>query len=256
MNPLEKSLIFITGTPRSGTSLMAKVIDSHPAIAILMENIFGNRRRHWIRADFWNSLTLLREEVWRVYSRFNEPIIGNKVVTPDVWDFEDIQVFCNLFKNYKVVFLVRDPRAVALSRYQREIDYSIVYTDKGRQNMMLNFESRFHAYISSWKHSIDIYWKLRETMMNQIKLIYYEDFCSDFEQQTHDIFNFLEIEFSQRVLDWYKYPHHDSMGRLTRNLKYRDVPVFKQIRTKYPKKISDILKSEQYNFQLWEKRKI
>lgn len=55
-DPLDKPLIFITGAPRSGTSMITKVIGAHPDTAILMENIFGNRRRHWTKAEFWNSL--------------------------------------------------------------------------------------------------------------------------------------------------------------------------------------------------------
>ena len=97
----EKPFVFITGAPRSGTSVLIKIIDAHPDIAILMENTFGNRRRHWKRVDYWNSSTHLKKEVGKIYSKFNESVIGNKVCTPDVWFVEDIHFFCKLFKNRK-----------------------------------------------------------------------------------------------------------------------------------------------------------
>ena len=84
-DPMNRMGVFVTGAPRSGTSMLTKVIDAHPDVAILMENIFQNRRRHWIKADFWNSPHTLKEEVSKVFSKLNEPVIGNKVCTPDVW---------------------------------------------------------------------------------------------------------------------------------------------------------------------------
>jgi hypothetical protein len=41
-NVFKKNMIFITGAPRSGTSLVTKILDSHPEHAIVMEDIFIN----------------------------------------------------------------------------------------------------------------------------------------------------------------------------------------------------------------------
>ena len=75
-------MIFITGSPRSGTSLVTKVLDSHKDIALLMENNFGNRRRHWSMPQEWSSSKLLSKKVGQVYKDIQEPIIGNKVCSP------------------------------------------------------------------------------------------------------------------------------------------------------------------------------
>ncbi|MCK4764881.1 MAG: sulfotransferase [Candidatus Aminicenantes bacterium] len=259
-NPFEKKFIFITGTPRSGSSMLTKVIDAHPDIAMLMENNFGNRRRHWEKNEAWNSPENLIKEVEILYSRLKEPIIGNKVCTPDVWCADDINMFCRLFKNFKILFIVRDPGAVALSRQTREVgkqDYSLVYNEKAKENILLNFKSQFHTYISSWRQSIETYWKLTDVFGDKVKIVYYEDFCDRFEEQAKKIFNFLDIKFSGRVLNWYKYPHYDGGGNMVRDLKYKDAPVF--ARSKYenhPKDLSEVLKTVEWQFHLWENRKL
>jgi hypothetical protein len=66
---LKKQLIFITGPPRSGLSILTEVIDAHPEIAVLMENIFDNRQRWWYKAAFWNSSEDFHKEVYEAYLR-------------------------------------------------------------------------------------------------------------------------------------------------------------------------------------------
>ncbi len=259
MNSTNRPLIFITGAPRSGTSMLAKVIDSHPDTAVLMENIFGNRRRQWQRADYWNSFENLKREAQKVYSRLKEPIVGNKVITPDVWDAGDILQFCRLFDSFKILFLVRDPRATALSRLKREpADFFEVFSREARENILLDFRNRFHTYISSWRQSVENYWKLRDGLgENKIKVVYYEDFCRDFENQVRDIFSFLKIPFTDSVLKWYEMPHHNAEGQLVRDLKYPDADVFLPTAIEqYPPELEEAVNTIEWQYDLWEKRRL
>ncbi|ACM19808.1 hypothetical protein Geob_1448 [Geotalea daltonii FRC-32] len=223
--PIEKSFVFITGTPRSGTSMLTKVIDAHPDAAILMENLFGNRRRHWERASFWNEPQLLQAEIEKVYSPFKQQLIGNKVCTPDVWSAEDIVTFCQFFSDSKFIFIVRDPIEVALSRFRRE-NYDKEFNSFARQHMQLDFRSRSFTYTSSWAGSIQNYWFLKELFPTKTLLIYYDDFCNTFEDHLHTLVDFLDLPFSEKMLKWHELPHHDSEGVLQVNLKYDDEPVF------------------------------
>ena len=256
MTRIEKPLIFITGAPRSGTSLLTKVIDSHPDIDILMENIFGNRRRHWKRAIYWHSPELLLEEVEKTYAPLKAPIVGNKVITPDVWDAGDILQFCRLFESFRIIFMARDPRMVALSRLRREpADFFAVYSPEARDNLLLDFSSRFHAYISSWRQSIENYWKFRDGLKEKVKLVYYDDFCLDFPDQVRGIFSFLEIPFSDSVLRWHEQPHHNAEGELVNDLKYPDTEVFSPPKPEaYPDELMEALGTIEWQYRLWEKR--
>jgi hypothetical protein len=224
----DKQFVFITGAPRTGTSMVTKIIDSHPDSIILMENIFGNRKRHFHREDFWNHDDLLKEKIRATYSGFTQMVLGNKVITPDVWAVEDIYRFCNFFENFKIVFLVRDPIAVVASRLKREpADFLLQFNESARKNLLLNFSTRTNAYLSSWRQSIENYWKLKEAIGSKIKLIYYENFCNDFENQLQGLFDFLELQICPEVVNWYAGLSHDFKGVLQSDLKYPDEPVFK-----------------------------
>jgi hypothetical protein len=259
MECLKKKLIFITGTPRSGTSLLTKIIDSHPDIALLMENIFGNRRRHWMRAEFWNSSQQLKKELKKTYYQLKEPVVGNKVVTPDVWDAGDIFQFCTSFQSFKIIYIVRDPKEVAFSRLKREPkDFLKVYSIEAQKNILLDFRSRFHTYISSWRQSIENYWKLKDAVEDKIKLVYYEDFCQDFENHIRDIFLFLNIDFSEKVLNWFDLPHHNQNGHLEKNLKYPDTGIITPSvsHEKIPKQLDEALELIKWQYDLWKNRNL
>lgn len=258
-DPMDRKGIFITGAPRSGTSMITKVIDAHPDVAILMENIFQNRRRHWNKATFWNSQQTLKEEVCNVFSKLNEPVIGNKVCTPDVWSADDILQFCHLFQDFKIVFVLRDPVQVALSRFRRE-DYAEEFNGIARENILLDFRSRFLTYTSSWRQSVETYWRLRDGYPERVCLVYYEDFCQNFEDEVKKLFTFLNLPFREEILNWHQYPHHDFKGDLISDLKYKDKPVGIEnnkgdnIPIEAKEQLNVAINSIDIHYSLWKKR--
>lgn len=87
---------------------------------------------------------------------------------------------------------MRGPVQVALSRFKREgYQYEKVFNYEGRRNILLDFQSQFHTYTSSWRQSIETYWKLRDGYPDKIYTLYYEDFCNQFKSQTKSLCNFL-----------------------------------------------------------------
>lgn len=259
--PLDRLGVFITGAPRSGTSMITKVIDAHPDVAVLMENIFQNRRRHWSKAAFWNSQQALKEETSKVFSKLKEPVVGNKVCTPDVWSADDILLFCRMFQDFKIVFIVRDPVNVALSRFRRE-DYEAEFNEEAKKNILLDFRTRFLTYTSSWRQSVENYWKLRDGYPEKTCLVYYEDFCQNFEVEAKKLFSFLSLPFREEILKWHQYPHHNCDGVLVDDLKYNDTPVELKknkggdIPPAVMEQINTAMQSIDTHYNLWKKRLI
>lgn len=256
---LKKRLIFITGAPRSVTLMLAKVVDAHPDIAVLMENIFGNRRRHCLRADFWESCKKLRKEVAKTYAKLDKPIVGNKVCSPDVWSADDIHRFCGLVLDFQIIFVVRDPIHVALSRFKRE-NFLTEFNNKARQNILLDFRTQFLTYSPSWRPSIETYWKLRDGHGDRTYIVYYEDFCHNFDRHTEYLCHFLRIPFSEDMLNWYRLPHHNAYGHLQRDIKYPDAPVqcanSNLQENELPEDLKEAPSSIEWLRVLWEKRQL
>jgi hypothetical protein len=238
--------------------MLTKVIDAHPDIAILMENIFQNRRRHWSRASFWNDNKKFQKQLNKVYSKLKEPIVGNKVITPDVWSIDDIIQFCNCFRSSKVLWIVRNPKDVFYSRYARE-DYSKEYNDVAKKNLHLDFSHRTMTYASSWRQSIENYYRLKELKKNDVMIVYYEDLVGDFENQITSIFSWLNVRFHKDVLEWYNVMHHDHEGNLVEDLKYKDKPVhsssFERDYDEVPI-IDEAIEKLDYFYKLWGERKL
>jgi len=184
---MNRKLIFITGAPRSGTSLITKVIDAHPRNGILMESIFGNRRRHGSRSEHWGSKKIMKRKAASIFRKIDEKIVGNKDCTPDVWSAEDIYNFCELFREYKIVFVFRKPTSVVISRYKRT-NYNKEYKEKAKKDLMLNFKSPFHDYSSSWRQSIGEYYKLKDRLGDIVSTIYYDDFTKNPKSGMKDLF--------------------------------------------------------------------
>ena len=258
-DPLDKPLIFLTGAPRSGTSMVTKIIDAHPQIAMLVENKFGNRRRHWLREEYWSSDTVLRREITKVFRRLTEAIVGNKVCTPDVWYPDDIQKFCNLFASFKIVFVVRDPVDVCLSRFHRE-DFAAQFNDEARKHMLLDFRTRFLTYASSWRQSIEAYRALRDRYPDRICLLYYDDLCVDEQNSLEILFRFLDLPLDDQVRNWHKIPHHNAQGYLEQDLKYPDRQIAHRSRhdpdEPLPDELVDALRTIEADHHQWQKRRI
>lgn len=254
---LEKNCIFITGCPRSGTSMLTKIIDAHPDIGILMENIFENRRRHWTKASFWHNRELFKKELDKIYSKINEPIVGNKVINPDVWSLDDILQFCNVFKDFKIIWIVRNPRDVILSRLKREKKSH--YNTEALRFLPLDYSSVYSTWASSWNQSILAYQICKEFLQKKVILVYYDDFVLNFNEESKLLFNKLEIPYSDEVNTWEEIPHLDKDGLLRNNLKYKDRKVMLsnyKIDDEIKLKIREALSKYEYTLNLWENRAI
>lgn len=203
--------------------MITKIIDAHPDVAIFMENIFGLRRRHWQRADFWNAESAFVETVAEAYGCFQEPIVGNKVCTPDVWHLDEMMRMFDLFPSVKVVFIVRNPVDVLASRRKREDPDH--YSDEARRYLCLDWRDDYHTWLSSWRQSIDVYWALRDRFQADVHLVYYDDFVRRVQESRESLFDFLGLDVTEEVVNWHLYPSHDATGKLVMDLKYRNEPV-------------------------------
>jgi hypothetical protein len=219
-NILKKRFFFISGCPRSGTSFLVKVIDSHPNVGILMEQTFGNRRRLNLRSKSWKNRSKLKQKTCKILKRISEPIIGNKVCCPDVWTIEDILQFCSIWPDHDIIWILRNPVDVLVSRHNREA--SDHYSKEARELMPLNFKTNFTAWASSWSICVQNYITLKHKYPDKLHLVYYEDLITNFEQTVGSLFTKLGLSQANEVHQYHQMAHYSALGKKEFNLKYKD----------------------------------
>lgn len=208
--------VFVVGMPRSGTTLLSTVLDSHPRVAIAPETLFlsywdrANRRRDLSRPAvfdrFWEKFSnhvrfpylgvdpdatrarilaagppTLRSIFVGVLSayadRFGKPRFGEK--TPQ--HFRRLDRVFEWFPDARVAFLVRDPRGMVASLLATP--WSHPWID---------------WYAAQWRESVAA-WR-RRADDPRVRLIRYEDLVGDPERSVRELCAFLGEEFDPGML--------------------------------------------------------
>ncbi len=211
-------MIFIVGVPRSGTTLLRLMVDSHPRITILPETFFlidifnANQGdccsaaqlsklisscRRW--PDFGMDKTALDSrirsldpfsmargvnEFYRYYAEIHQkPIWGDK--TPEYGLY--ISAIAQLFPEARFIHLVRDGRDVYLS--VKDTWFGGQYTPHSHALMWKKFVSSVSNQGSKISHFTEVR---------------YEDIVTDTENSLREICRFVEMDFDDQMLEYYK----------------------------------------------------
>ena len=213
--------LFIVGSPRSGTTLLRLMFNSHSEIAIPDEtNIFG-----WIyERPFYKSFMPLRSKENQLLCK----ALGNKIVeefdalpyikrknTKDIVDFlfgkyaekcgkkywgektpghsKYITEIKDIYPRSTIIYMVRDPRAVVASskRYTKQ-------KRGGTKDFWMH--SDISESIKMWKNSIT------PSMNNRDKVLFvlYETLVSKPEKVLRNITGNIGITYEETMLEYYK----------------------------------------------------
>jgi len=202
---------FIVGCPRSGTTLLSKILTTHKDILIPDETgflyyLFGFDKRfnskyiakykkqifqnNIVRDACYSNLDEFTNE-FRSHYLTNEKLLGEK--TPRHWYYLDL---INLhYANSKVIFMLRNPISV-INSYKKH---------KQRWFPFYNASKYFHMDIFFpmfvWKNSLKQYKLFSD---NRYLFIKYEDLIENKVFVLKKIFDFLELKYDNNVLEFYK----------------------------------------------------
>jgi hypothetical protein len=210
--------IFITGTYRSGTTILSRMLDAHPELNIAYDSV--NYFRWFIKTDRPSSdyKDIVHEVGDRVLERYgvsldckriivnilkvNETIehkhiyssIMNEYMSyskkrwgeKTVLEWTSIPKFLNMFPKGKALHIVRDPRDV-VSSYK---------------NMTFELGDRYLDAVFACMHSMDT---ANEYMSSLAKekyyLVSYESLIIEPENELKKICKFLEINYDDQIMD-------------------------------------------------------
>jgi len=190
--------IFIVGMPRSGTSLVHQIIDSHKAVYGMGE--LNNLNKFVVE--------LLKSFDKRVNKCFSEsdltylhnqyidslPISGidEKIVVDKMpLNFRYIGFILTAFPEAKIIHMKRDPMATCWSIYKHEF----------RGNAYSFSQNDIASYFLLYMDLMSFWDKL---FPNKIFNVCYEDLTLNQEKETRKILKFCELGWDQSCLDFYQ----------------------------------------------------
>ena len=237
---INKIPIFILGMPRSGTTLIEQILSAHT-------KIFGAGELTYLpkiidklylkdKMIFNDTVTEIRSLYSRAISNLSDkPIIIDKLPLNFKW----IGFIIKSFPESKIIHLNRNPMAVCWSNYK------INFRDSGME-FTLSQEDLAEYYILY--HELMNYWK--SLFDKKIININYENFVKDYEKNTRDIINNLDLKWEDGIKSYKNIDKpvttaslHQVRGKILKNTSDQ----WKQYQENLSK-VQTLLKSKNINF--------
>jgi len=205
-----RKVAVLTGHPRSGTTLLEQILDSHDGLISSDEStIFGDdvttplRRRAKAEQTFTDLLDdLTAEDIESLSGRYfdfteifiGEPLKGRLLLDKNPALTMQLPSMCAVLSGLKIVFAVRDPRDVVMSCFKQSLfmnSISCNYLDLGKAC------HQYTAIMESWL-------KIRDLVPNPWTEIRYEDLVGDAEGESRRILEFLGLSWDPNVLNFHE----------------------------------------------------
>ncbi len=190
----ERSVAFLIGFPRSGTTLLEQVLASHPQIhavgerpllaeaeAAFMRGAGGFERLAAVVDDL---LEPLREAFWRAAASFGAGSPGKMLVDKHPLHTLRLPLIARMFPRAKILFAIRDPRDVVLGGFRRAFNMNPstwALTD-------LESAARYYDAVMT---AGEIY---RAALPLDVLEVRHEDLVAGFADVTGKLCDFLEVE--------------------------------------------------------------
>ena len=198
----ERTHAFLTGFPRSGTTLLEQVLATHPDIVTLEERpLLLEAAREFMTQ--YGDITRLsdavgdllepyRDSYWKRVSEFGVDPAGKVFVDKNPLNTIRLPLLAKLFPAAKIIFALRDPRDVVLSCFRRGFNMNA---------SMYEFNSIEGAanYYAAVMEAGQAY---RDKLSLAIHFIRYEDLVADFEGTSRALCDFLGVEWTENLKDF------------------------------------------------------
>lgn len=221
----------LLGHPRSGTTLLEQVLDSHPDVVTAEETqILFNEACVPLRRNFAPNATVLevmesvpssmiqqsRDNYFRYTALFTGKSIEDKLLIDKNPALNSlIPEIVRIFPEASFLTAIRDPRDVCLSCFMQSLSLTPV------SSAYLSLAGTVAQYASSMG-----FWRtISSRLQNPWVEIRYEDVVADLEASSRHTLAFLGVEWNDAVLIYHKH----AQNKLVRSPSYADVarPVFK-----------------------------
>ena len=196
-----KNKIFILGMPRSGTTLLEKIISSHSKVTTISEvNFIPEKLSKYLlnvekeEIDIHQINTLLKSNFSTEYDDFINLFNINSEVTLDktLSNFWYVGFIKILFPQSKIIHSLRNIKDNYLSIYKNLFDM---------HEGWLYDEEELHSYYTNYQ-DIMKFWN--NIFKNEILNFRYEDLIKDPKIKIKELIDYCELDWDEKCLNFYK----------------------------------------------------
>ena len=189
-------LVFIIGMPRSGSTLVEQILDSHPDVASLGEcNYFAEALETTSKKT--SDSPLSEEQIALVarqyYANCREQHPNAKVFTDKtLTNYLCLGQILQVFPEAKIIHCWRDPLDTCLSCYFHDFAGQYEFT-----NDLVTLGQYFRAYQDLMDH-----WQ--EVLHDRVYTLVYEDLIDEPKREIKQLLEFCSLKFNRACLKFYK----------------------------------------------------
>ena len=192
-------LAFLGGHPRSGTTLLERILDSHPGVAALDE---PTAFMDVLQPEFHKSQNLSSQRVNTLRRLYLEALLdetgpggfGKLLVDKNPSPTARLPLWLRVFPELRVLIALRDPRDVVLSCYFQNIPLNPVN---------VNFLS-FERLAKHYADLMDVWLAVRQWDGFQWLETKYEDTVADLEREGRRVTSFLGLTWNDEQSRFYE----------------------------------------------------
>jgi tetratricopeptide (TPR) repeat protein len=195
-----RGLAFIVGFPRSGTTLLAQILGSHPGVATIEERpvLQDSILIYSLQMDGLRDLATLSPDAiarqrglfWANLRARGIPTEGRTIVDQTPINTIHLPVIAKLFPEAKIVFALRDPRDVVLSCFRRMFAMNAYVYEFLTLNGSAHFYDEVMRLDALYRAALPL---ARFEIRN-------EDLVADFEPRTRALCDFVGLEWNEALL--------------------------------------------------------
>lgn len=201
-----KAPVFLFGFPRSGTTLLDQILDSHPMVRTMEEKdvvaTLENRACSPFEdyLDLWQGLTPeiiseLQDDYFREAEKYVPQTTGTVFIDRMPLNTMRAGLIWRIFPDAKFILAVRHPADVCLSCFMQDFKINAANA---------NFFSLEEA--ANFYKQVMTLWRLYEEKLPlNYHLVRYEDLVADLETEARRLFDFLEVAWDEGVLRFHEH---------------------------------------------------
>lgn len=208
LKPVPGRVALLTSHPRSGTTLLEQVLDSHPAVTsadelqVMSEMVYeplgqfaqpGESVVATLDRLTTTNLDPLRSIYWSsMESALRRPLPDQLLLDKNPELTMLLPLVARAFPEMRIIFALRDPRDVVLSCFMQRLPLNAVSVH------YLTLETTAEKYARTMRAWL----KLREIMKNPWLEVRYEETVADLPGQARRVLEFLDLPWDAAVLDY------------------------------------------------------